>query len=69
MYAFLGHRRAASYTWKEQPMVIADYNKSVEEVYQDTASRILEIDPHSWTVVLCFDHTISSSSLSGQRFL
>lgn len=69
MYAFLSHPRAASHTGKKRPIVIADYNKSVEEVYLDTTSRILETDPHTWTVLSCFDHTTSSSSLSGQRLL
>ena len=47
--------------------MISDYNKSVDEVYMDTASRMLESDPHPWTALSSVDHIINSSSLSSQR--
>ena len=67
VYAFLSHPSATCRTGRKEIIVIADYNKSVDEVYLDTASRILETDPHPWTVLSCVDHTYNSPSLSGAR--
>jgi hypothetical protein len=67
VYAFLSHPRATCGAGKDEPIVVVDYNKSVDEVYLETASRILETDLYCWTVLSCVDHTPNSPSLSGQR--
>ena len=52
---------------KKEQILIADYEKSVDEVYLDIASCILVNDPHPWTALSCVDHATNSPSLSGQR--
>ena len=52
---------------KKEQILIADCEKSVDEVYLDIASCILVNDPHPWTALSCVDHATNSPSLSGQR--
>ena len=67
IYAFLNHPRAFSPIGKKKPIVLADYNRSVDEVYLHTAICLVEADQHPWTVLSCVDHRVDSPSLSGQR--
>ena len=67
VYAFLSLSMIAWKSGKNEQVLIADYNKSVDEVYLDTASCILANDPYPWTVLSCVDHATNSPSLSGQR--
>ncbi|KAI1618436.1 heterokaryon incompatibility protein-domain-containing protein [Exophiala viscosa] len=67
VYAFLSHPSA--YWGAENPerVVIADYRKSVDDVYLEAASTILEYDPYAWTTLTCVDHAPNCPSLCGQR--
>jgi hypothetical protein len=68
VYAFLSHPSAdgAARTWPGK-LLLPDYTATVDRAYLDTAVRILETDPHPWTVLSCSDHKIDSASLTGQR--
>lgn len=67
VYAFLGHPLAAASTRNEGSIVTVDYKKSTDQVYLETATRLLENDEHPWTVLSSVDHKPDSPSLSGQR--
>lgn len=67
VYAFLSHPRASVGAARKEQIVTVDYNNSVEEVYLDTAIRIIHMDPYPWTVLTCVDHRMDSPSLSGMR--
>ncbi len=67
VYAFLSHPSASCGPAREGRLVVADYHLSVDQVYLDTARRILENDANPWTVLSCVDHASASFSLSGQR--
>lgn len=68
VYAFLSHPSASfGGAGNKERVVTADYRKSMDEVYLDAASRILETDPSPWTVLTCVDHCPGSPSLSGHR--
>ncbi|KAL8691812.1 MAG: hypothetical protein Q9218_003058 [Villophora microphyllina] len=45
----------------------ADYDKSLDEVYLETATHVLKTDENPWTVLSSVDHKPNSPSLSGQR--
>ncbi|KAL8838507.1 MAG: hypothetical protein Q9176_005059 [Flavoplaca citrina] len=67
IYAFLSHPVVAAGNWKAGRKLLADYEKSVDEVYLEAAIRILETAKHPWTLLSSVDHKPNSPSLSGQR--
>ncbi|KAL8913602.1 MAG: hypothetical protein Q9172_007245, partial [Xanthocarpia lactea] len=67
IYAFLSHPVVAAGNCKAGKKLLADYKKSVDEVYLEAAVRILETAKHPWTVLSSVDHKPNSPSLSGQR--
>ncbi|ETN37457.1 uncharacterized protein HMPREF1541_08448 [Cyphellophora europaea CBS 101466] len=68
VYAFLSHPSADNVA-RDSPgqLLTPDYNASVDQVYLDTAVRILETDPQPWTVLSCSDHAPDSKSMTGHR--
>jgi len=69
VYAFLGHPSVGrgNRNRNRADALIADYDKSVDDVYFDAARYILRTDPFPWTLLACVDHISNSPSLSGQR--
>jgi hypothetical protein len=65
IYAFLSHPSADAAA--SDKLLVPDYEKSVDQIYRETASRVLETDPHPWTLLSCIDHTEDSPSLKGKR--
>lgn len=66
VYAFLSLPLAAGVTQKEG-RIIADYEKTLDRVYLETAIRSLQTDENRWVVLSSVDHKPDSQSLSGQR--
>lgn len=59
IYAFLGHPKSkASHT------TTPDYRLSVEDIYLDTASRIMQSEKHGWTILSSVDHVSISNNRS-----
>lgn len=67
VYAFLGHPMAAAGTGYEGSIMKVDYKKSTDDVYLETAIRLLKNDENPRTVLSSVDHKPNSPSLSGQR--
>ncbi|KPI45460.1 uncharacterized protein AB675_560 [Cyphellophora attinorum] len=65
IYAFLSHPSADAAA--SDNLLVPDYEKSVDQIYLETALRVLETDSHPWTLLSCIDHTIESPSLKGGR--
>jgi hypothetical protein len=67
VYAFLSHPLAAGSTRTGGSIVTVDYKTDTDDVYLETATRLLETDENPWIVLSSVDHKPDSPSLSGQR--
>ncbi|KAL8957983.1 MAG: hypothetical protein Q9193_004870 [Seirophora villosa] len=67
IYAFLSHPLAVAASHNRGKMIVADYAKSLDHVYLEATTHILETAQNPWTVLSCVDHKPESPSLSGQR--
>ncbi|KAK5189310.1 hypothetical protein LTR96_010904 [Exophiala xenobiotica] len=54
VYAFFGHPSVSSGSRNRADALIADYDKSVDDVYFDAARYILQTDPFPWTLLACW---------------
>ena len=66
VYAFLSHPTAVAHAQGGHTLVDINYDKSVDDVYTELATRVIETDRYPWTVLTCFDHA-NALALSGQR--
>ncbi|KAI4217694.1 MAG: hypothetical protein LQ351_000290 [Letrouitia transgressa] len=67
VYAFISHPAATNGTRRNDRTIVADYSKSLDSVYRDIATHVLETDQNPWTVLSTVDHKPDSPSLTGQR--
>lgn len=67
LYAFSVIRRRPFNLKEKQPIVISEYNKTVDEVYLGTASRMLERDSYLQVVLSYVNHAHNLPSLLGQQ--
>ncbi|KAI4169325.1 MAG: hypothetical protein LQ348_007300 [Seirophora lacunosa] len=67
IYAFLSHPLTVAGSQNRGKMMVADYAKSLDHVYLEATTHILETAQNPWTVLSSVDHKPESPSLSGQR--